>query len=125
MKIFDLLRSRIEQRKQPRHNIIATAWLRSKSDPIPFVCVVWDISEGGARLTVANLAVIPDEFCLLSARDASSGTACRVAWRSDGQIGIQFLDKADPILRLVKPGRAPVTRQTSQGSVRTVLARCK
>jgi hypothetical protein len=110
MKILDLLRSRIEQRRQPRRNVIVTAWLRSKDDPVPFVCVLWDISEGGARLTVANVAAIPDQFSLLSARDAPSGTSCRVAWRSGGQIGIQFLDNADPIRRLAKPERVPITQ---------------
>ena len=108
MKILDLIRSRIEQRKHPRSNVSATAWLRLKNNPVPLVCVLLDVSEGGARLTVANIAVIPDEFSLSSVRDAQRGTSCRVTWRSHGQIGIQFLDNADPILRLVKPGRTPV-----------------
>ena len=94
MKILDLIRSRIEQRKHPRNNVIATAWLRLKDDPVPLVCVIWDVSEGGARLTVANIAAIPDEFSLSSVRSAPRGTSCRVAWRSGGQIGIQFLDNA-------------------------------
>ena len=46
MKILDLIRSRIEHRKQRRRNVIATAWVRPKRDPIPYVCVLWDISQG-------------------------------------------------------------------------------
>jgi hypothetical protein len=61
-------------------------------------------------LTVANVAAIPEQFSLLPARDALSGTSCRVAWRSGGQIGIQFLDNADLILQLVKPDRVPITQ---------------
>ena len=110
MKILDLLRGRIEHRKQRRRNVIATAWVRIKSDPVPYVCVLWDISQGGARLTVANVAAMPDQFTLLSVRDASGGTSCRVAWRSGGQMGIQFIDNADPILRLVQPERALVAQ---------------
>ena len=110
MNILGLIRSRINRRKPPRTNVIATAWVRLKDDPVPFVCVLWDVSEGGARLTVANIAAIPDKFSLLCARDAVSGTSCRVVWRSSEQIGIQFLDNPDPILRLAKPERVSATQ---------------
>src|ERR1044072_753193 len=110
MKIFGMIRSRITRRKHPRTNVIATAWLRLKDDPLPLVCVLWDVSEGGARMTVANVAAIPEKFSLLGARDAVSGTSCRVVWRSNEQIGIQFLDNADAILHLAKPERVSVTQ---------------
>ena len=102
MNILGLIRNRINRRKHARTNVIATAWLRLKGDPVPLVCVLWDVSEGGARMTVANVAAIPDKFTLLGARDAVSGTSCRVVWRSREQIGIQFLDNPDAILRLAK-----------------------
>ena len=109
MGILDLFRDRIEQRRHARHKVVTTAWLRLKDDTIPFVCVLWDVSEGGARLTVASKATIPDEFTLMLARDAPSGTSCRVVWRLREQIGIQFVDNTGPILHLIKHKRAVET----------------
>ena len=54
MSILDFFRDRTEQRRHARHKVVTTAWLRLKDDTIPFVCVLWDVSEGGARLTVAS-----------------------------------------------------------------------
>ena len=102
MSILDFFRDRIEQRRHTRHKVVTTAWLRLKDDTIPFVCVLWDVSEGGARLTVPSKATIPDEFTLMLARDAPSGTSCRVVWRLREQIGIQFVHNTAPILHLIK-----------------------
>jgi hypothetical protein len=46
-------------------------------------CMISDISETGARLTVGGK--LPDEFTLLLHR------RCRVVRRSDGQIGVKFV----------------------------------
>ena len=102
MSILDFFRGRIEQRRHARRKVVTTAWLRLKDDTIPFVCVLWDVSEGGARLTVASKAKIPDEFTLTLARDAPSGTSCRVVWRLREQIGIQFVHNTSPISHLIK-----------------------
>ena len=39
--------------------------MRVEGEPFPFVCVIWDNSEGGARVAVANPQSIPDEITLL------------------------------------------------------------
>jgi hypothetical protein len=57
--------------------------------------VLWDISEGGARLSVTDMARVPNEFLLVLERDAPRGTSCRVAWRRHDQIGLEFIDHAD------------------------------
>jgi len=102
MSILDFFRFPKEQRRHVRHKVVTTAWLRLKDDTIPFVGVIWDVSEGGARLTVASKATIPHEFTLTLARDAPDGTSCRVVWRLREQIGIQFVDNTGPILHLIK-----------------------
>jgi hypothetical protein len=35
--------------------------MRIEGEPFPFICVIWDVSEGGARVAVANPQSIPDE----------------------------------------------------------------
>jgi hypothetical protein len=97
-----------EKRRHPRHGIISTAWLRIDGDPVPHVCVLWDISEGGARLSVTDMATVPNKFLLLLERDARRGTSCRVVWRRHDQIGLEFIDHADPSFRdLIRRRTAP------------------
>ena len=77
---------------------------------MPHVCVVWDISEGGARLSVTDLATLPNKFLLVLERDAPTGTSCRVVWRQNDQIGLEFIDHADPKLHdLIRRKTAPLT----------------
>lgn len=55
-------------------------------------CEVLDISEGGARLRPLMCApdVLPDRFTLLLSSCGRVRRACRVAWRSSSQMGVQF-----------------------------------
>jgi hypothetical protein len=52
-------------------------------------CVVRDISSLGARLALVSTAYIPDEITL-TFDHARTLRACRVAWRSPTEIGVEF-----------------------------------
>jgi PilZ domain len=52
-------------------------------------CVVRDISSLGARLAFVSTAYIPDTF-ELTFDSAHTLRPCRVAWRTDTQIGVEF-----------------------------------
>ncbi len=52
-------------------------------------CVVRDISSLGARLAFVSTAYIPDRF-ELTFDSARTLRPCRVAWRTDTQIGVEF-----------------------------------
>lgn len=70
-------------------------------------CTVWDESENGARLVIGGAAHAPDEFYLYLSLDFMSRRRCRVAWRSDTQIGVEFLrDDAPPAERGADDGPA-------------------
>jgi hypothetical protein len=56
-------------------------------------CVVVDWSLGGARLQLEDTSLCPDSFILIGADDWFED--CRVAWRKDNQIGVQFLNGID------------------------------
>src|SRR6185295_10311056 len=92
MKLFSLFGNRSERRESRRHGVIHTAWVRTASDPLPFVCVLWDVSDGGARLSVAQPEALPDTVTVTLKREDTAGTVCRVAWRDRDQIGIEFLN---------------------------------
>jgi hypothetical protein len=59
---------------------------------VPRPCQVRDISAGGARITVfTDTQAIPETFNLLLSASSNVRRACRVAWRSPSEIGVQFL----------------------------------
>ena len=51
-------------------------------------CVVNDLSEGGAGLTVA-IGDLPLDFALLIEGDVSS-RECKIAWAEGQRLGVQF-----------------------------------
>ena len=102
MRIFSLFGTRAEQRKSRRHGVIHTAWVRTANHPLPRVAVLWDVSDGGARLSVANPQALPDTLTITLDRDDTAGTVCRVAWRDREQVGLAFVSHADRIRDLIK-----------------------
>ena len=55
------------------------------------MCVIRDISEGGAGLAVATTDGIPDQF-LLTVKGEEEGRACTVRWRQPNRLGVSFED---------------------------------
>jgi hypothetical protein len=80
-----------ERRKNPRKTVIDTAWIDAQDGTPPRVCVLWDISESGARLTLTSYETLPDEFVLRKSRRDPNGRRCHVVWRSSEQIGVEFI----------------------------------
>jgi len=77
-----------EQRKSARKPKRQAAWISNDAGGCPIPCVLWDLSEGGARLAPARANVVPDVFTLLLTRDGKSHRLCRVAWRKKPYIGV-------------------------------------
>ena len=79
------------------------AWITcGSSELIP--CVIWDFSEKGARITAAQLNLLPDYFTLILSRDQSERRTCRVVWREGYFAGVSFLTEGGargPALSLV------------------------
>jgi hypothetical protein len=54
-------------------------------------CVIWDISQGGARLTVEHpLADLPHHFILNLFKDGSVKRDCEVIWIDMRFVGVKF-----------------------------------
>ncbi|UMY15811.1 PilZ domain-containing protein [Methylobacterium organophilum] len=51
--------------------------------------MLYDISEGGVRLTLPDTGPVPDTFVLVSPC-LGEVRVCAVAWRTDETIGAQF-----------------------------------
>lgn len=56
-------------------------------------CTIRDLSQSGARLCLASTVGLPDRFSLLHEGDDASWE-CRVVWRAERQLGIQFIKRA-------------------------------
>jgi PilZ domain len=55
-------------------------------------CVVWDISDGGARLAIARpLMNLPPRFRLSLGRDGRDQRNCEVVWTDTRFVGVRFL----------------------------------
>lgn len=55
------------------------------------MCVIRDISEGGAGLAVATTDGIPDQF-LLTVKGEEKGRPCTVRWKQPNKVGVSFDD---------------------------------
>ncbi len=80
-----------ELRKEPRVAAHRPGWIALAKGTKLLECTVWDESENGARLVIAGAGHAPDEFYLYLSLDFMSRRRCRVAWRSDTQIGVEYL----------------------------------
>ena len=54
-------------------------------------CLIRDLSDGGARVTLTDGRRIPSEV-VLSFDDGRPARHCFVKWRRDGLLGMQFID---------------------------------
>jgi PilZ domain len=54
-------------------------------------CVIADISEGGVRILTEDTDV-PDEFVLFFNDGNGARRKCRVVWRLDNEIGVEFIE---------------------------------
>ena len=56
-------------------------------------CVLVDISNGGAKIAGISAHTIPDEFRLRT--PLGDRRSCRVIWRTDDTLGVEFTDLVD------------------------------
>ena len=56
------------------------------------LCVIWDVSDSGARLVVPSVKDVPDKFVLTIKRNNEERYYCRVMWRTECQVGVSFIE---------------------------------
>ena len=80
-----------EKRKNLRRTVTYPAFLDLGDGSPPRPCKLRDASAEGAQLAVADPNSLPDEFILALSFDGAARRRCRVMWRTDDQIGVEFL----------------------------------
>jgi hypothetical protein len=103
-----------EQRRSKRVPRRSAAWIELAGDSARIPCVIWDISDGGARLAAPRPRELPPAFKLILTRDGDAERLCQVVWRSDKQVGVEFLqawhEDFMPSASMVSYSRAPGRR---------------
>jgi PilZ domain len=84
-------RTFVEQRRSIRERVQFPAWIDVGDGSPPRSCTVLDVSEGGARIMVTSQDKLPKEFWLVLSKDRTRRRHCRMAWRSDTQVGVAYL----------------------------------
>jgi hypothetical protein len=78
-----------QAKRTPRRQ---AAWVVLDGGCTKFPCVLWDISDAGARIAAAHGGALPDVFGLFLTKDGKSRRFCNVVWRRGGQIGVRLVD---------------------------------
>jgi hypothetical protein len=79
-----------ERRQFPGARVIGVAKISVSEHKPSMDCIVIDWSQGGAQLRLVEPENCPDQFTLFT-RDGRI-TDCRVMWRREANIGVQFLE---------------------------------
>ena len=82
-----------EHRRSPRQRSLKGGTITFGTYP-SVDCIIRNISDKGARLEVQSAAAVPDHFMLLIKPELLK-RSCRVAWRENQNIGVQFVMKHD------------------------------
>ena len=92
LNVATMLPRRQEQRTTPRYPRRRAGEVIFGALETAVPCVIWDLSDGGARLGVAlPLAELPRTFTLSSLKDASVHGKCEVVWTDTRFVGVKFL----------------------------------
>ena len=80
-----------ERRQHSRVQWVSPGRIDFEDGSPPLICLVHDLSNGGARLTSLTSDKLPDTFKLCLAPSRGPSPACRIVWRSKRAVGVAFL----------------------------------
>jgi hypothetical protein len=69
------------------------AWIERASNNLLERCTLVNLCEIGARLTISDVYDLPEKFALHLTRASAPGRQCRVIWRHNHEVGVEFLSK--------------------------------
>jgi hypothetical protein len=68
------------------------AWVERASSGILERCLLVNLCENGACLTIGDVYDLPERFALHLARGHTPGRQCRVIWQRKYEVGVEFLN---------------------------------
>jgi hypothetical protein len=86
---------RNNKRAGPRRNLNYVGLIVNVDGTAICPCSTADISATGAKIVPSEQTEIPDEFVLVLAPGGKVQRRCKVVWRLDGKLGVQFVIAPD------------------------------
>ncbi len=86
-----------DSRKAKRRPVHYPAWIEVEGSDLG-ECQLSDVSDSGARLQVPSPEKLPEVFTLRLSSMGNSRRKCRVIWRSETEVGLEF-EKTKPEVR--------------------------
>jgi hypothetical protein len=81
----------IENRKDLRRFVRQPAMMVNRDGSILGSCTMLDVSASGAKLQPRAPVEVPDDFILVLSKNGHVLRQCRLVWRSEAAIGVQFV----------------------------------
>jgi hypothetical protein len=78
-----------ERRRVARNRTLKSGRISVNARTSMIDCTIRNLSPNGALLLVPTFPIVPDQFVLQFASD-DSRRACRVIWRGENRIGVEF-----------------------------------
>jgi hypothetical protein len=78
-----------ERRKAPRRRVLKEGKIVFADGLRVLDCTIRDLSEGGAKLLIANTVGLPDSFHLYE-KSSRMLYPAKVAWRQANSVGVEF-----------------------------------
>src|SRR5215213_3480329 len=80
-----------EKRNTLRRDARYGVWIAYGDDNTLVPCTLLDVSQSGARLMLPGNEDVPGEFLLLLSEHGRARRQCRVAWRRNDKVGVEFM----------------------------------
>ncbi len=77
-----------EKRKSVRRRVHSRAALAPSEQAPRQDCIVYDMSQTGARILIDPATELPPEFLLLLSRNVTR--RCKLVWRKEREAGVRF-----------------------------------
>src|SRR5689334_14652782 len=79
-----------KRRPERRVSTLLSGVVSTLDGSAEYDCTIRDLSDSGARIAVPRKAALPDEFYLMHVKDRIAYRV-KAAWRSEENIGVQFV----------------------------------
>jgi hypothetical protein len=78
------------RRRLRRVTLNIPAWIEVGNSTLLERCTLVDLTDEGAKLVVGDINHLTDHFCLYLTRRGHLSQRCRIVWRRDHQVGVEF-----------------------------------
>lgn len=82
-----------KETRKPRHSTQHDAWMTFDGGFAKRNCTVLNLSTGGARIKLSDNRPISGNLSLALTKDVRRATLCRLIWRKDSIIGVEFIGR--------------------------------